>query len=351
MYGDLSQKLLSNWTVDLAAQFERDDSTGVGDTFNKKLTTRYDIIPQLGIRGTISDGFHAPTLAQSNFSQAAVGPNSLGGQNYYVQVPVGLASGLGAVPLKPEKSKDVDFGIVAEPLPKWHVTADAYQIFLNGRILDTGLFSGAAVDTSLAASGLTIASNNKYFADYFFNGANTRSRGLDITSDYKTDFGRYGTVKWSLAANFSATAIIGGNLNPGGALSAANVAEVATTITKTAPSNKITFAPNWVIGDFDVTLRETRYGHVDTNAASSAYSSRNPYANIFIKSAYITDLDIGYFVNDTVKWSIGGNNVLDHMPSKLPQKDLSFRAAETYPAATPWGLQGAYFYTRITANF
>jgi iron complex outermembrane receptor protein len=351
VYGDLSQKLLSNWTVDVAGRFERDDSTGVGDTFNKKLTTRYDIIPELGLRGTISDGFHAPTLAQSHFSQAAVGPNSLGGQNYYVQVPVGLAGPLGAVPLKPEKSKDVDFGIVAEPLPKWHVTADAYQIFLNGRILDTGLFAGPSVDASLAAAGFTIAGNNKYFADYFFNGANTRSRGLDITSDYKTDFGRYGTVRWTLAANFSATAIIGGNLNPGGALSAANVAEVATTITKTAPSNKITFAPNWVIGDFDITLRETRYGHVDTNAASSAYSSRNPYANILIKSAYITDLDVGYFINDNLKWSIGGNNILDHMPSKLPQIDLSFRGAETYPAATPWGLNGAYFYSRITASF
>ncbi|MBV8113872.1 MAG: TonB-dependent receptor, partial [Silvibacterium sp.] len=189
------------------------------------------------------------------------------------------------------------------------------------------------------------------FADYFFNGANTRSRGLDITSDYKTDFGRYGTVKWTLAANFSATAIIGGNLNPGGALSDANVAAVATTITKTAPSNKVTLAPNWVIGDFDITLRETRYGHVDTNAASSAFSSRNPYGAVFIKSAYITDLDIGYFVTDNVKWSIGGNNILDHMPSKLPQVDLSFRGAETYPAATPWGLNGAYFYSRVTASF
>jgi iron complex outermembrane receptor protein len=350
-YIDLSQKLLTNWTVDLAGRFERDDSTGVGDTFNKKLTTRYDVIPQLGIRGTISDGFHAPTLAQSAFSQAAVGPNSLGGQNYYFQLPVRQAGGLGAVALKPEKSKDVDFGIVAEPLPKWHITADAYQIILNGRILDTGLFSGAAVDSSLAAAGLTIASNNKYFADYFFNGANTRTRGLDITSDYKTDFGRYGSVKWTLAANFNATAIIGGNLNPGGALSAANVAADATAITKTTPSNKISLAPNWVIGDFDVTLRETRYGHVDTNAASSAYSSRNPYANIFIKSAYITDLDIGYSLTDNVKWSVGGNNILDVMPSKLPQKDLSFRAAETYPAATPWGISGAYFYSRITASF
>jgi iron complex outermembrane receptor protein len=348
-YLDLSTKILPKWTVDIAGRFETYDQEGVGNTFNKKLTTRYDIAPELGIRGTIADGFHAPTLAQTSFSSTNIGPLPNGGQNYYIQLPLTSpgAAVLGAPALKPEKSKEVSAGLVAEPLPKWHVTADAYQIFLDGRIINTGHLSGPLAVAAAAANGNSTPPGSQSFVSFFTNGVNTRTRGLDVTTDYKTDFKEYGFVTWTLAANWNSNSITGYNNSP--ALAGAFTPNVITDLTKASPQNKVTASANWVIGDFDITLRETRYGHVDqTNTSSSVV----PYYNIFIKSAYITDLDIGYNITDSLKWTVGGNNIFDKMPSHLPEAAKTVgRLSESYPVYAPWGLSGAYFYTRISASF
>jgi iron complex outermembrane receptor protein len=348
-YLDLSGKILPNWTVDYANRFETYDSPGVGNTFNKKLTTRYDIVPQLAVRGTVSDGFHAPTLAQSNFSATNIGPLPNGGQNYYIQLPLASpgAALMGAPALKPEKSKDVDFGIVAEPLPAWHLTADAYQIILDNRIINTGTFGGAAAIAAAGANGDSVPPGSVAHVQFFFNGANTRTRGLDLTSDYKTDFGKYGFVRWSLNANWNTTSVIGINGNP--ALASAYTPNVLIDIAKSTPVNRTSAAANYVIGDLDLTVRETRYGHADENAGSSSVV---PYANIYIKSAYITDIDLSYMLTDSVKATVGGNNVLDVMPSKITLADQApGRLSGNYPAYTPWGVAGAYFYTRITVRY
>src|SRR5579859_4696534 len=103
-YADVSTKLFSQLTIDLAGRYETYSQTGVGDTLNGKGTVRYDFSPQLGIRGTISDGFHAPSLAQSYYSATGVTPTSLS-----IQAPPTSpgAQLLGAQPLKPETSKDI----------------------------------------------------------------------------------------------------------------------------------------------------------------------------------------------------------------------------------------------------
>ena len=348
-YIDLSFKPLSKWTVDLAGRFETYDSAGVGNTFNKKLTTRYDFIPEFAVRGTIADGFHAPTLAQTSFSSTNIGPLPNGGQNYYIQLPLTSpgAAVFGAPSLKPEKSKEVSLGFVAEPLPKWHVTADAYQIFLNGRIMNTAHLSGDLAVAAAAANGNVTPPGSQSFVSFFANGVNQRTRGLDVSTDYKTDFKQYGFVNWTLAANWNSVTITGYNNSP--ALAGAFTPNVITDLTKAAPANKVTASANWILGDFDITLRETRYGHVDeTNSSSSVV----PYYNMFIKSAYITDLDIGYNITDNLKLSIGGNNIFDKMPSHLPEAGNSpGRLSAIYPIYAPWGLQGSYYYTRVALSF
>ncbi len=360
VYVDLSTKPLTKWTVDLAGRFEDYSQTGVGSTETGKLTTRYDFTPQIGIRGTVSTGFHAPTLAQSNFSAANVTPSS-----FSAQVPVDSpgAKLLGAQPLKPETSKDIDVGIVLQPIDKAHITVDAYQVFLDHRIINSGAVGGvtgtpgeAIAIKAANANGaqLSAALASSVFATFFNNGVDTRTRGIDLTADYKSDFGKYGQVKWMLNGNVNNVAITkayAGSpqyflstgatnyLNPG----------VITDLTKSSPANKFSLAPNWFIGDFDITLRETRYGHSDEKSGAS--SAIIPFENIYIKSAYITDVDIGLFVTDGIKLDIGGNNVFDHMPSKVTYLENTARNAWRYPPYTPWGIAGAYFYSRVSVTF
>jgi iron complex outermembrane receptor protein len=348
-YVDLSTKILPKWTVDLAGRFENYDTPGVGSTFNKKLTTRYDFIPQLALRGTISDGFHAPTLAQSNFSTTNIAPLATGGQSYFIQLPLSSpgAKLLGAPSLTPEKSKDVDFGIVAEPLPKWHLTVDAYQVFLNNRIINTGAEGGALPLAAAAANGDSIPAGSISYVQFFFNGADTRTRGIDLTSSYVTDFGKMGSVKWTLDGNYNQTVIVGINNNPN--LASAYTPDVLTDLTKATPLTKISLAANYTLGRFDLTLRETRFGHADENVGVSGVV---PYDNVFIKSAYITDLDVAYMITDAVKLDVGGNNVFDKLPGHLTNdQQASSRKSQLFPSYTPYGIAGAYFYSRVTASF
>jgi iron complex outermembrane receptor protein len=357
VYGDFSTKLVPQWTVDFAVRYESYSQVGVGDTTNEKFTTRYDFSPQLGIRGTISNGFHAPSLAQSYYSATGVTPTSLS-----IQAPPTSpgAKLLGANPLVPETSKDVSFGIVSEPIDKLHVTADAYQIWLDKAIIDSAQVTGPQALLAAAANGNPIPPNagETAFVSFFANSVNTRTRGLDINADYRSDFGDFGTVKWTAAANWNSIAITNQFALPPqmrAALLAAGQTptyvnpQIQTDLTKSSPQNKITLAANWKWHDFDITLRETRYGHADENVGSS--SAVTPFANIYIKSAYITDIDIGYYFTDAIKLDVGGNNVFDHLPGQLPIAFRTARESNLYPYYTPWGINGAYFYSKISATF
>ena len=61
-YVDFATKPIENLSVDLAGRFEH--YSDFGDAKSGKLTVRYDFTPQIAIRGTISNGFRAPTLAE-----------------------------------------------------------------------------------------------------------------------------------------------------------------------------------------------------------------------------------------------------------------------------------------------
>jgi iron complex outermembrane receptor protein len=76
-YLDLSIKPVKSWLVDGAVRHEH--FSDFGDTTVFKLTSRYDFSPAIAIRGTVSTGFRAPTLAEAFYSGLNVGPSSISG--------------------------------------------------------------------------------------------------------------------------------------------------------------------------------------------------------------------------------------------------------------------------------
>src|SRR5580704_17794342 len=106
-----SRPIRFNTGWDLASRYEH--YTDFGDATSGKLTTRYDFTPRFALRGTVSNGFRAPSLAQEYFSNLNVSPTGASGQ-LAVNSPAALS--LGAVPLKAEKSTNFSVGVVAEPL-------------------------------------------------------------------------------------------------------------------------------------------------------------------------------------------------------------------------------------------
>jgi iron complex outermembrane receptor protein len=77
-YVDAAFDPIKSLHVDLAGRYET--YSDFGSVWTGKANARYDFSPAFGIRGTVSNGFRAPTLAEEYYSSVNVGPGTTFGQ-------------------------------------------------------------------------------------------------------------------------------------------------------------------------------------------------------------------------------------------------------------------------------
>ena len=154
VYIDLATQPIEGLRIDGAARFEH--YSDFGDATIGKLTARYDFNPQFALRGTINNGFRAPTLAEEYYSSTNVGPTTA-----YIQLPPDspAAAALGVSPLQPEKSMNYSLGMVWRPIPHMTTTLDVYQITITNRIWGSGQLAGAINGVPTAEPGATSINN------------------------------------------------------------------------------------------------------------------------------------------------------------------------------------------------
>ena len=369
IYVDLAANPMTDWKVDLAVRHEH--YSDFGNTTVVKGTTRYDFNDMVAIRGTASTGFRAPTLAEEFYSGINVGPTSISGV-FAPNSPGAKFLGVGG--LGPEKSKNFSVGFVTHVYPGLTMTLDLYQISIKDRIVQSGNFSGynsnrnviqsPSVLAALTGSGITIdpaiftASSGSVGVVTFVNGVDTRNRGADFVATYASDFADYGHVDWSLSANYNTMKIQKVHAPP------SNVdprvvlldAPAQATLTSSTPKIRATAGAFWSLDKFSVNLRESYYG-------KSHGLSQDPigafYDRIEIKPAFITDLEASYQAFSGVKLTVGANNLFNKYPTK---QNPAYRAAQlattasgyassVYPAFSPFGVNGGYYYGKLTLSF
>ncbi len=71
-YLDFSTQLLSGWDIGVAGRFEHYNDSA-GNVVVGKITTRVELTSNLALRGTLSNGFRAPSLTQQGFASASRG--------------------------------------------------------------------------------------------------------------------------------------------------------------------------------------------------------------------------------------------------------------------------------------
>jgi iron complex outermembrane receptor protein len=107
-----------------------------------------------------------------------------------------------------------------------------------------------------------------------------------------------------------------------------------------------------------VNLRENIYGK--TSEMVSTDGTGNNGAKAKIGTTAITDIDVGYSVIPSVKLSIGANNLFDHKAPKMPNIPNGSGGvrpadgANVYDAPlgfSPFGINGGYYYGRVTYTF
>ncbi|MBB3955311.1 TonB-dependent receptor plug domain-containing protein [Novosphingobium sediminicola] len=373
-YVDVAADPIEHLHVDVAGRYEH--YSDFGSTVAGKFNARYDFSEKLGIRGTVSNGFRAPTLAEAYYSSVNVGPGSTFGQ---LPPNSAAAQTLGFAKLKAEKSTNFSVGFVAHPLPKLQITVDAYQIKIRDRIVPSGDIFGTlgttvvsqAVVDALTSRGVSLADASSYAGiDIFTNGVDTRTRGVEATASYSSDFGEMGKVDWSLGANYNKTEITKVNPLPAAVYNAA--AGQTDLLTQTAKDALTTATPRvkliagalWNIGKFSVNLRETLYGttsqHISTDGTGNcAGGDTNTCRLMKIGTTFITDLNVGYKFTPKIRFDLGANNLFDKQAPTMPtinkgttsERPLANNVYNAPLSFTPWGINGGYYYARVTVNF
>ena len=359
VYVDFALSPIEKLQLDVAGRYEH--FSDFGDTTVGKLTGRYDFTPAFALRGTISTGFRAPTLAEEYYSATNVSPSSA-----FVQLPPNspAAALIGVNGLKAEKSNNYSIGLVARPVANLTVTLDAYQIEVDDRVVGSGSLYGL-LDGEVVSAGVTaaIAANGNVLdptvattgINVFSNGLDTRTRGAELVVSYASDFDNLGRVDWSVAANISSTDVTSikaapTELAPQSLFDKTAIADLETAF----PEYRVVLGASWTLDKFSATLRESIYGEA---SALESRDGTNYYENK-IGATPITDLEVAYRVTESLKLSVGANNLFNTYPDKKNEalladyrSHLDNTAVAIYPSFSPFGINGGYYYGKLSFNF
>jgi iron complex outermembrane receptor protein len=362
-YVDVVLHPIDALTVDIAGRYE--DYADFGDTSVGKLSLRYEVNDAWALRGTASTGFRAPTLAESYYSATNVGPTTA-----FVQMPPNAPAtailGLGAG-LQPEKSTNFSAGFVFRPGREMALTFDLYQVEVRNRIAATSTFYGTVdgelysqviVDAIIANGNVLdpeVTASGDTGINLFTNGVTTRTRGAELMFNYLTEFDGFG-VDWSVAANYNKTEVTAVRATPQefGTTQALFDQEALADLETTMPRYLVNLGATFEWERLSLSVHELFYGE------SSDYDNEAGvgYFKNTVGAAAITNLELLFDATDRLSLALGATNVFDEMPDKRNSEHRAIQFANgdnsvvsQYPAFSPYGINGAYYYGKVTFKF
>ncbi|CAN5903028.1 TonB-dependent receptor [soil metagenome] len=354
LYVDASSDLTKSLLVDVAGRFE--NYSDFGSTTTGKVSTRYQLVPGLALRGSASTGFRAPSLMQEYFSSTAT--NFVSGVPFDVKTfPASSAEAgaLGARPLKAEKSHNYGFGLAAEPVKSLSFTADYYYIEIGSRIVLSGNFTDTAATAALKKIGITGIQGGRYFT----NAIDTKTHGYDLIANYGLSLGSNSLLKLSAAYNHTTTRVTFVDTLP------TNLSGLKTSLfdrTEQArielgnPENNLILSGNYTIDKLGILLRSQRFGQVTSYGLTST-NAAGPLDQTF-SPKWITDLSGSYgYMRFTI--TAGADNIFDVYPDRNNSNgSLSLGNGGTsnfgifpYAGITPFGFNGRFIYTKLAVGF
>ena len=345
-YLDLATKLTPQWQVDVAGRFEH--YWGIGSNETGKISTRYDFSPKVAVRASFGTGFQAPSLAQEYFSSLVVGPTEAVGQLSPLSP---IAKSLGATPLKPEESTNINLGIVLNPIENLNATLDVYQVVVRNRLIDSGYAEGATAADALAAGGIVLPSTATYIStNYLQNAADTRTRGADLAASYRTDFQQYGIVDWSVSANLNDTKLL--RVATVNGLPVTNAQQDAW-LTSVTPKYKIIVGGLWHIDSWAVSLQEHVYGAASDQV--TIYEGPNTFSTTVFdrfdqRAKATTDVAVSYSLIHNLTLTVGANNVFNTYPDRMAPED-QYLGWQYDGYISQMGINGGFYYGTLKYSF
>jgi len=372
-YAELDADPFENLTTTLAARYEH--FSDFGSTFNGKFAARYEPIQGYAVRGSISNGFRAPSLQQQFFTTTSTNfINGLPVDISTLAVSNPVARALGSKDLKPEKSLNLSFGGTANPVRGLTLTVDYYKISIDDRIVLTENLGAAGSGTTAVNNAVKAVLDANGFqsvgaARFFINGLDTTTRGIDAVASYRLPVNDFGSWTVTAAYNHNRTKI-DKRINTLGPL--ATIPGIVLfgrveglRFTDGQPRDKIVLSTDGSVGDFGVTLRTTRYGKVLSPGATNPIADPTSLTaigpdDIKLGAKWITDLELRYTFFDRLDLAIGADNVFDIYPDRSPIGARDASVGGVYPinqyylpysGFSPFGFNGRFLYARASVSF
>ena len=159
-------------------------------------------------------------------------------------------------------------------------------------------------------------------------------------------------VNFFTDGNYNNTRILGVKAAPG-ALGASGVSLVSPAVTSSlttqSPGSKIAVGATWAPNnDWEVTLRETRYGST-LGYVDPVGNGRNFYITK-VYPAIITDLNVKYNITERYSIQLGANNLFNIEPTPTYPLALRNDANWKYPVFSPFGINGGYYFARLSVK-
>ena len=341
VYLDLETDLTRQLLVNAAARFE--DYSDFGSKVSTKLALRFQPATQFVLRAALNTGFRAPALAQSFYGSRITNfrldpetgrqaPFEVG--IFPVDNPVAVA--LGAEPLKAESSVSLSGGFAWSPTDDLNITVDGYQIDLDDRILLTGFIGGEEIEEILEAQNLPITS-----AQYFTNIIDTRTRGVDLTANYRALIGAVSALTLSAGVNYTSNKIadqrdLPPELEGTGAELVDQFARIQ--IEKERPDWRGTVTADYLRGQMNVLLRTAYYGKF-FSAPGLCETCEQEFGG-----KVLFDLEAGRRFGAS-RIALGVRNLFDTYPDKN-SLDNGY-GIFPWAGASPFGYNGRFVYTRL----
>ena len=339
LYADAEFDITDAFLLSAAARFE--NYSDFGSTINGKLAARLKATDHINIRGSISTGFRAPSLAQIYYNLKFT--NFVGGQALESLLspnnsPVTASFGIG--PLKEEKALNAALGFTAK-FGDFTATIDGYYIKVKDRIVLTGNFDAPQIP-------------NVEAAQFFANGADTKTTGLDVILAYKTSLGNDSSLGATFLGNFNEMKIdkvLNGSLDEQTFFGERDKAFLLAS----APKNKMSLNLNYAQGRFDAALTFTHFSEIklldfqmfENPADYGGFSQQVAAATDTYGAKTVADLNLGLKISDNLKLNVGSNNLFNIYPD---QQD-DWTEGGGYWDSVQMGFGGAYYYAKLNYKF
>ncbi len=324
-----------------------------GSAFVWKASARYTIAKGLSLRASASTGFRAPSLAQ--IYQQGRFSNYVPGQGVDLSKLYNnsdLAKSLGIPQLKAENSINYTAGIAYQVNKKISLSVDYYYINVKDRIFMTAILQDTIKTGQTEIGNADNKKNGAYGSNFFLNGLETTTQGLDIVASIRNINAGKGKFSFNLAGNFvlaneiNKVPTVTDKMKTIGVTALFNEESKYLT-TKSRPSQKIILGIDYEINHLHINLNNTFFGTTQfVHDAASGNLITGPLALMEkgivqeFQPAVVTDLSISYQFTKQLSASFTVNNLLNILPTwklvGVTDEGKTLLAGQTSNGAPTW---------------